>query len=260
MPQRDLYDAFEDGDPRREYTIYSPGHDYAIYNGTEDFTYTHQKYNEQGEEISWEVTYKPGDMVEYDHRWSPTGLNVKKMTRSIMDIANARWSGLDVPVLRMAEVYLVLAEALAEQGDISSQLKMAMLYTAGQGVKKDNATAVKFYNQAAEQGSAEAMLQLGLIHMSGQLDVKRDPDKARELYLKAANQGYAKAQYYYGVSYVRGEGVPTDYIQGHAWMNVALENGYEPARNYIATLEETLSEAELEKSKVISDKLLAEIK
>lgn len=120
LPQRDLYDAFEDGDPRREYTIYSPGHDYANYNGTEDFTYIHKKYNEQGEEISWEVTYKPGDMVEYDHRWSPTGLNVRKMTRSIMDIANARWSGLDVPVLRMAEVYLVLAEALAEQGDVEA--------------------------------------------------------------------------------------------------------------------------------------------
>lgn len=116
LPQRDLYDAFEDGDPRREYTIYSPGHDYAIYNGTEDFTYTHQKYDEQGQEINWEVTYKPGDMVEYDYRWSPTGLNVKKMTQSIMDLANARWSGLDVPVLRMAEVYLILAEALAEQG------------------------------------------------------------------------------------------------------------------------------------------------
>ena len=104
------------------------------------------------------------------------------------------------------------------------------------------------------------MLGLGLIYMSGQEDVKPDQDKARELYLKAANLGYAKAQYYYGVSYFRGEGVPTDYVQGHAWMYVALVNGYDAAKDYVATLEEALSEEDLQKSKDISDQLLAEIK
>ena len=151
-------------------------------------------------------------------------------------------------------------KALAEQGDIPSQLKMAEMYNTGSRVKQDKATAFKLYNQAAEQGSAEAMLKLGLIYMSGQGDVERDPDKARELYLNAANQGYAKAQYYYGVTYFRGEGVLTDYVQGHAWMKIALDNGYEAAKNYVATLEEALSEADLQKSKDISDQLLAEIK
>jgi len=83
---------------------------------------------------------------------------------------------------------------------------------------------------------------------------------AENLTLKAANLGHAKAQYYYGVTYFRGEGVTTDYVQGHAWMNVALENGYEAAKSYIETLEEILSEEDLEESKAISDKLLAEIK
>ncbi len=151
-------------------------------------------------------------------------------------------------------------EDLAEQGDVTSQLKMATMYTTGSGVKKDKAAAFKLHNQAAEQGSAVAQLQLGLIYMSGQVDVKRDQDKARELYLQAANQGYAKAQYYYGVTYFRGEGVPTDYVQGHAWMYVAAIRGYEPAKKYSEQIAEVLSEADLEKSKNISDKLLTEIK
>jgi TPR repeat protein len=158
-------------------------------------------------------------------------------------------------------------EDLAEQGDVTSQLKMATMYSAGFSnketkfrLKKDRAAAFKLYNQAAEQGSAEAMFELGMIYGSGQENVKRDMDKAREMYLKAANQGHAKAQYYYGVTYFRGEGVPTDYVQGHAWMNVALENGYKAAKSYIETLEEILSEADLEESKDISDKLLAEMK
>ena len=151
-------------------------------------------------------------------------------------------------------------EELAEQGDITSRLKMAELYTIGRGVKKDFSAAFKLYDEAAEQGSAEAQFKLGLIYMSGQKDVKVDRVKARELYLKAANQGYVKAQYQYGVSYFRGEGVDTDYVQGHAWMNVALMSGYEYAKNYVQTLEEFLSEADLEESKNISAKILAEIK
>ncbi len=158
-------------------------------------------------------------------------------------------------------------EELAEQGDVTSQLKMATLYSTGFSnketkfrLKKDRAAAFKLYNQAAEQGSAEAMFELGLIYGSGQEGVKRDPEKARELYLKAANQGNAKAQYYYGVTYFRGEGVPTDYVRGHAWMHVALVNGHEAAKSYLETIEEVLSEADLEESKNISDKLLAEIK
>ncbi|WP_010662680.1 RagB/SusD family nutrient uptake outer membrane protein [Marinilabilia salmonicolor] len=117
LPQRDLYDAFEVNDPRREYTLYSPGQNYEIYPGAEPFDYTHEIIPSQGDTVRWDVTYEAGDMVEYDYRWSPTGLNVRKMTKSVKDIANVRWDGLDIPVMRMAEVYLILAEALAEQDD-----------------------------------------------------------------------------------------------------------------------------------------------
>ena len=151
-------------------------------------------------------------------------------------------------------------EALAEQGDINSQLKIAGMYSSGVVFKRDIATAIELYNQAVEQGSAEAMFELGQIYMHGHENSKPDQDKGRELYLEAANRGYAKAQYYYGITYFRGEGVLTDYVQGHAWMYVSLVNGYDTAKQYIEVIEDTLSEADLKKSKDISDKLLAEIK
>ena len=115
LPQRDLYDTYEEGDPRRAYTFFMPGDVYGQYNGSTPFTYTHKDYNENGEIIEWTTTYKPGDDVIYDYRWSPTGLNVRKMTSSLASLTNVRWSGLDVPVMRVAELYLILAEALAEQ-------------------------------------------------------------------------------------------------------------------------------------------------
>lgn len=151
-------------------------------------------------------------------------------------------------------------EELAEEGDIAAQLIMAKMYSTGMGVKVDKAASFEFYNQAAEQGSVEALLQLGIIYMSGQGDIKQDKAKARELYLKAANQGYAKAQYYYGITYFRGEGVTTDYVQAHAWIHVAAVRGYELAKSYEGQLAEVLSKADLKKSKNISDQLLAKIK
>lgn len=116
LPQRDLYDAYEDGDPRRGYTIFAPGDVFGDFPGSSPFTYTHKKYDEAGQEIEYEKTYNPGDPVDYDYRWSPTGMNVRKLTKYIGDLAATTQDGLDVPLLRMAEVYLFLAEALAEQG------------------------------------------------------------------------------------------------------------------------------------------------
>lgn len=116
LPQRDLYDAFEDGDPRRGYTIFAPGDFFGIYSAGEPFTYEHQSYNEDGELITYEVTYTDGDSIEYDMRWSPAGMNVRKGIQHIGHLANVRWSGMDIPLYRMSDLYLVLAEALAEQG------------------------------------------------------------------------------------------------------------------------------------------------
>lgn len=116
LPQRDLYDAFEDGDPRRGYTLFAPGDDWAVYPGPDDFDYTHETLDDMGNAVTWDVTYSAGDTIMYDYRWSPTGLNVRKMIKSVKDVANVRWDGLDIPVMRMSELYLILAEALAEQG------------------------------------------------------------------------------------------------------------------------------------------------
>lgn len=116
LPDRDLYDAFEQGDPRRGYTILAPGDVFGIYNSPSSFTYTHKKYDNKGTLINYQKTYKTGDTVRYDYQWSPTGMNVKKLTENVGGLTNVRYGGIDIPAMRMADLYLILAEALAEQG------------------------------------------------------------------------------------------------------------------------------------------------
>ncbi|WP_221929927.1 RagB/SusD family nutrient uptake outer membrane protein [Fodinibius sediminis] len=117
LPQRDLYEAYEEGDPRREYTIFSTGDAFGVYNAGEPLTYTHERYNDSGELVTYDSTYTAGDTVAYDYRWSPTGMNVRKDIYNIGHLPNERWAGKDVPLMRMADLYLILAEALAEQGN-----------------------------------------------------------------------------------------------------------------------------------------------
>lgn len=150
-------------------------------------------------------------------------------------------------------------QQLAKQGDISSQISLARMYTIGLGVEKNQKIAIELYHKAAEQGSAIAQNQLGKIYATAQ-GVDRDPVEARKWYLKAAEQGYAEAIYNFGVSYFTGEGTTTDYVQAHAWIHVAVVKGYKAGDVYRDQLAEVLSKEKLKQSSQISRRLLNQLK
>ena len=47
---------------------------------------------------------------------------------------------------------------------------------------------------------------------------------------QAAEQGYALAQAGLGVMYDEGWGVQQDYVHAHMWLSLAVEHGYETAK------------------------------
>lgn len=116
LPTRSLYDAYEPNDPRREYTLYYQGSVFGIYTPSSPLTLDYHSYDSEGNQVTTPITYHTGDKVIYDYKWSPTGLNVKKLTEDLTGLTNVRYAGLDWPAMRMADLYLFLAEALAEQG------------------------------------------------------------------------------------------------------------------------------------------------
>ena len=64
-------------------------------------------------------------------------------------------------------------EPLAEQGHASAQSNLGTMYHYGEGVPKDDKTALKWYRLAAEQGDASAQFLLGTMYLLGR-GVKRD--------------------------------------------------------------------------------------
>jgi hypothetical protein len=86
-----------------------------------------------------------------------------------------------------SERYQKLLKA-AEQGDADAQVELGNCYYEGQGVKQDDGEGVAWIRKAAEQGLAEAQYTLGGFYEYGQ-GVEKDIDKAAEWYKKAADQG-----------------------------------------------------------------------
>jgi uncharacterized protein YdaT len=71
--------------------------------------------------------------------------------------------------------------------------KLGVIYQNGQGVALDYAKAREWYEKAADNGNAPAMVSLGLLYENGK-GVPQDYAKAREWYEKAAAKDNADAK------------------------------------------------------------------
>lgn len=88
----------------------------------------------------------------------------------------------------------------------------------------DYEKAVEYYRQAAEQGDAVAMWEVGLLYAD--LDYEGyDIDKAVEWYRKSVEAGNSDAMVTLGNAYRDGEGVEYDPEKAVAWYRKAAEAG-----------------------------------
>ena len=90
--------------------------------------------------------------------------------------------------------------------------------------RKDYSTAVRLFQDLAEQGNANAQYNLGNLYRTGQ-GVPQDYAEAARWYRLSAKQGDAEAQNNLGYMYGKGEGVLQDNTTAHMWYNIASANG-----------------------------------
>ena len=93
----------------------------------------------------------------------------------------------------------------AEQGDADAQVELGVMYSSGQGVPEDAPEAVRWFRAAAEQGNAIAQANLGLMYASGR-GVTEDVSEAAFWLRLAAEQGDADSQVKLGIIYATGRG------------------------------------------------------
>ena len=112
----------------------------------------------------------------------------------------------------------------ADQGDEEAQNILGDCYRFGWGVEKDYEEAVKWYQEAADQGNADAQRCLGDCYRFGN-GVEKNEKKAVEWYREAADQGDAEALKLLGDCYRNGDCVAQNKSEAIEWYHKAAAQG-----------------------------------
>src|SRR6202790_4289909 len=80
-------------------------------------------------------------------------------------------------------------QLLAQAGNPIAQLRLAMLYEAGDGVPRDLRSAFSWYRAAAQHGEPGAQFELGTYYEYGKGVVADNWDEAAKWYRASAEQG-----------------------------------------------------------------------
>jgi TPR repeat protein len=111
---------------------------------------------------------------------------------------------------------------LAMQGERRAQVSLARMLERGEGGNPDMGEALRWYQQAAEQGHAESQYRMFLAHAYGQGGWFRDPAQAAVWLERAAANGHKRSQRMLAQAYRNGElGVTPDPSKAQYWQAVA---------------------------------------
>jgi TPR repeat protein len=99
------------------------------------------------------------------------------------------------------------------------------LFRKGDGVEKNYAEAVKWYQQAANEGDLRAEFWLGSIYMGGGYGITQDRKEGFYWFMRCAEKGDDICQVSVGTAYEYGSGVRRDIQQALNWLRRSAEQG-----------------------------------
>ena len=116
---------------------------------------------------------------------------------------------------------------------------------------KDFVTAIKELRPEAEQGNVDAQYMLGVLYDSGE-GVLEDDVEAVKWYRLAAEQGHTASQYMLGFQTAIGKGTQKDFVNAYMWINLAAAKGDEDAVIAKKTLQERMTQDQIQKAQKLS--------
>lgn len=113
--------------------------------------------------------------------------------------------------------------------EAAARTNLGTLYLHGDGVPRDYAKALHYYQLAGDKGYDTALYNLGIVYDQG-FGVAKDAAKAAEYYRKAADKGNLDAMVNLASLYYNGEGVKQDRAKALDLMKKAADQGSGSAR------------------------------
>jgi TPR repeat protein len=137
---------------------------------------------------------------------------------------------------------------LADQGDVTAQYRVGIMYNNGEGVPQSYAEAARWFRLAAEQGDPKAQFLLGFLYAAGNGVALNDTEAAR-WFRRAADQGEARAQFLLGSAYAEGAGLPQDYVSARMWFELAAAQSEPNAQRALAWSAQHMTPAQIADAK-----------
>jgi len=141
-----------------------------------------------------------------------------------------------------------------------AQFALGECYQYGNGTEQDQEKSFYWYRMAADQGDCEALFNIGVRYDYG-IGTIEDRVKAFECYKQASERGHVESQYHLGFAYANGRGVVKNNIMAYVWLDVAAQEGFRTASEYLARVAELMSPDDIAEAKKLvlplKDKLAA---
>lgn len=172
------------------------------------------------------LTKKESDSLIVKKGFVRRGVSKKEAESLASALRKSKWCIVDVVPGVNSDTILDMYRNQAENGSAKAQFNLGVIYQSAKNLQE----AIKWFLKAAEQGYAPAQHALVRYYTS----CEKDLQKSADLLYKAAASGYAPAQYSLGLVFAKGQGgVTQDYTKAAYWFTEAAEQGYSDA---IATL------------------------
>ena len=123
----------------------------------------------------------------------------------------------------------------AKAGDRVSQFQLGNRYLEGDGVKQDFEKAFSWYQKAAEQDLAPALLNMGECYFHG-IGVGKDHEKAISYYTQAAEHNSRRAEFILGYIYGNEEFGRFDAQKSIYWLERAAKHKFAYAANQLGVI------------------------
>ena len=127
------------------------------------------------------------------------------------------------------------SKPISSQPDLG---KRAPIKVSDKPTGKEDQVSVERLQKLAKNGNANAQVALGKIYFDGLLEQKQNHKKAFELFTQAAEQGSPQAMFNLGLCYDGGFGIKKNQAEALRWYNQAAETGLPEAQLSAAILAE----------------------
>ncbi|WDE95646.1 tetratricopeptide repeat protein [Lentisphaera profundi] len=138
----------------------------------------------------------------------------------------------------------------ADNGNSTSEARVAYCYQNGIGVRKDNEVAIRWFLRAANKNYPPAQVALGNCYSVGS-GVSANLEIAYTWYEKAARLGNSSGLYNAGVCHIRGIGTKVNVARGLDYYQRAAEQNYAQAIYVLAYMYETGEDVKKDINKAI---------